>query len=459
MEEKVELLTGKMIKLYSNDLKEGKALIREQVKTFLKRFQKRKMKATDIRNFEMNVERQIKKLRKDLEAKAKKIETKADVVLASERSKTVTAKNLEECKDAAIPFDSYLVFAEYTEYQHRKDERERRRLREEKKIKMKEELDQQVAARKGKDHVEQKIEEDYAMHVLKSSEEYKRAKIEARKREAEKNRILKQERDAQLAALVKSRERVAARTRKEEEEIIQHAKEAIAKEEERRKAAIRSQVEYMNKVVEENEVNKRLKLERKKREQEEEKELQLAYTRKLEEQERMRTEMFEKMKIKSGNNQKMYLVATAEKTRQEEEDVQRALRFEEAKLLEDNKAALEEKKRRLVEKRRMNEALAEQVAEFKARGRHDEELQAKFAKIYQSDAQRAIEEERKRARQRKLDALAHKRELQAQIEEKRNRKPDTDYTSMTEHEKMINMPSIRKLMEDEEVVQAISNRL
>lgn len=464
-DEKTDLLATKLIGRYASDPEdsEGQDYIKAEVTKLLQRKESsgRAMTASDIQTLERKVEAGVAQLATNAAARAAgdgPIE--ADVVLSAERAEKVSAVEMErESKAADIPLDSYLVFATASEFEHERSEKNRRRQLQAKKEQMKQELDAQVAQCANRNDVDLKIEAEYSSHVRSNYANHLESEKSKRLAELEKQRIIKIERDRQLGDLNARRQREKDRQRNEEARLIERALEELKLEENRQKAKVREQRNYMLKVSEENEKNKAIKAKQRVKEQDEEKVLQAEYARRLDNQERARTETYERMKAKSQNNQSMYVQATAAKDAKDREDEARALAYQVQLVREADAKAQAQADHRQSEKQRLNDALAEQIRLQKARAAQESEDKSIFAVVYKSDAEKAIEEEKRQARMRRNRALKHKEELQKQIHDKLHRKADTDATCMTPEEKRLNLPTIRNLISDGDVVDAITKRL
>mmetsp|Transcript_12375 Transcript_12375/g.21164 ORF Transcript_12375/g.21164 Transcript_12375/m.21164 type:complete len:489 (-) Transcript_12375:251-1717(-) len=454
---KEDVLANKLAERYANGDPEATEFIVKETRKFLASKSGRKLCASDIQQLERKLEAGIKDLKRVNEARARGEAVKEDVVLHNERTQQQKESTAEEKSD--IPLDSYLVFATASEYEHQKAERERIRRTREKQRKMKEELDQQVEASRNKNGETIRIEEEYAQHVRQQYSSYLETERNKRVNEIERQHAIKEERDRQLGELIARRERAAQRERDQEAALIQRALEGIKHDEENQRKKLREQREYMERVQAANLKNKAMRAQERSREQEEEKRLQQEYARRLDEQERMRAETYARMKAKSSNNQAMYVAATAAKDAHDREVEARALAYQEQLAREAEERHQAELARREHEKVKLNEALAEQIRRAKTKEEQEKKAQEIFAEAYKADAENALAEEKRQQRIRQQKALEHKAELQRQMQEKLNRTAETDPTAMSPQEKLINLPHIRKLVSDDDVVGAIQQRM
>lgn len=452
---KESVLVDRLIK-YAGDDEEACEFVKKEVKAWVKKMEGKGAKVTqsDLKLLDDKIERGCKAI-KERQAEKAKGPSHHDVVLANERN----SSKAQEDGDESIPVN-YVTYGAVHNKMYLQEQAQKRRNLAAKKRELKEQLDQQIAENAGKNDYVTKIESDYANECRRNYAAYIEAQKKQKEIEAAKMEKLQSDRAKQLAEINRRRAKEHARNKAEENAMLDLAAAAVKAEEERRKQNIREQKAFMERVIAENEENKRLIALRKIQLQEEAIELQREAVRRLEEQERRRKETFDRMKAKSANNQQMFLEATAEATAKQKEDEDRMIRFQEEKVKADQEALRQELIAREQEKVKLRNALAEQVATKKKR-EHDERVaRGEFTELYRAEAQAAIEQTKKEAARRRQQAIENRIELQKQIEEKQQRVDETSNSVMTDVEVKLNKSKIISLVKDDkEMIAAIQAKL
>lgn len=457
-ERKSSVLVSKLVEQYGR-LPEARTYIEAEVPKWLaNRHSKQKVTASEVQSFETKIKLHVQKM-EDKAAAREAGPTHHDVVLPKERIEQESKEQESKAGSDGVPL-SYLVYAEASSLEFQEMKRNERRQIMERKHQLKSELDKQMEENAGKGSDQKKIEENYSQTVLNNYQGFVAEQKVLKTENSERLAALKRERDAQLAELNRRRARERAREQKDERDMLAAAAAAVAAEQEKARTNLREQKAFMDRVMAENVENQRMRAVEKLKLQEEEKQLQAEYARRLDEQERVRTETFARMKAKSSQNQAMFVATTAAKNAKDREDEAKALRYQQEKVQRDLESLAAEKRHREEEKARLCAELAAQVEHRRRRDEEERVAKAEFVDLYRSQAQKAIQDAKDEQKARARAALEHRLELQRQIEEKQQRQDVTSTSVMTEAEKKLNRQAIISLVSrDATVVPTINTKL
>ena len=283
---------------------------------------------------------------------------------------------------------------------------------------------------------EEKIAEN---EQLKANEVAARKKAKAMSETlAVHNAAIKKERQEQLDSVTNKKRLDAYMKREEEKRELQRAKEALAEEERRKAAKKAAHLEEMKLTLEENAREKMRKMAIKEAEKEEQERLNREYIAMLEKQDRDRAEALEKLyaasharAAKAGESAGAAAIAKA-----------KAADELEARMFAEKEAAfLRAQEEKRIQKEAMTAEMLQtldmqQRAKAEREARDKREMVAFFDMVKTKD-ERAKENDRARQAYRRSQNIEHRKDLEAQMTEKRVRALGED--AMTETERRINM--------------------